>query len=392
MDRVISDTRFPIKIWATDLEAEAEAQVRQVASLPFIHSHIAVMPDAHAGRGSTIGTVIATRGAIIPACVGVDIGCGMCAVKTPLKAHQLKDLNVLRHSIERSVPTGRNGNKEVSGRVQDALCTLGVLSIPQKNLPLTVAEHQLGSLGGGNHFIEVCLDLNEDVWVMLHSGSRNLGKKIADIHISNAKNLMKKYFIEIPDPELAYLAQGTEEFNDYLKDLAFAQRYARANRNEMMLRVLKDLSHHVYGEDKGEAVMTTFRVDCHHNYTHLENIGGHNVYVTRKGAVSARADEWGIIPGSMGDKSFIVQGIGNPHSFYSCAHGAGRRMSRTKARATFNVSDLETQTQGIECRKDEGVLDEIPSSYKAISDVMKNQADLVTPVFELKQVLCVKGN
>lgn len=392
MMRVISETKRPVKIWATDLEPEAETQVKNLAGLPFIESHVAVMPDAHAGKGSTVGTVIATKGAIIPAAVGVDIGCGMCAVKLPLHVEQLGDLKTLRASIERSIPTGRHGNGEISNRVGEALLELGVMSdAGRKKSNLKLAELQLGSLGGGNHFIEVCVDNAGGAWVMLHSGSRNIGKTLADIHIDRAKGLMKQYFIDLPDPDLAFLAQGTEEFNDYLKDLHFAQRYAKANRNEMMLRVLKDVSYQVFGEDRGPELMTGLRVDCHHNYTAIENHFGKNIYVTRKGAVSAKDGELGIIPGSMGTRSYIVKGKGNAESFHSCSHGAGRRMSRTKARATFTVADLEAQTAGVECRKDADVIDEIPGSYKDIDEVMANQADLVEPVFTLKQILCVKG-
>jgi tRNA-splicing ligase RtcB (3'-phosphate/5'-hydroxy nucleic acid ligase) len=392
MIRVIGDTKAPVKIWASDLEAEAEQQVRNMAGLPFIHSHVAVMPDAHAGKGSTVGTVIATKGAIIPAAVGVDIGCGMCAVKLPLRAEELKDLKTLRSSIERSIPVGRDGHKEVTDRVGEALNQLGVLSdVGRKRIDLDRSALQCGTLGGGNHFIEVCTDTEGGAWVVLHSGSRNLGKTLADIHIDRAKGLMKSYFLELPDPDLAYLAQGTEEFNDYLKDLHFAQKYAKANRNEMMLRILKDVSFHVYGEDKGPEAMTVLRVDCHHNYTAIENHGGKNIYVTRKGAVSAREGELGIIPGSMGAKSFIVKGKGNPDSFHSCSHGAGRKMSRTKAKQMFTVDDLAKQTDGVECRKDADVIDEIPGSYKDIDEVMRNQADLVEPIYELKQLICIKG-
>jgi tRNA-splicing ligase RtcB (3'-phosphate/5'-hydroxy nucleic acid ligase) len=392
MQRVISDTPKPVKIWASDLEAEAEQQVRNMAGLPFIHSHVAVMPDAHAGKGSTVGTVIATKGAIIPAAVGVDIGCGMCAVKLPLRAEELGDLKALRSSIERDIPVGRDGHREVSGRVGEALGEIGHMSeVGARRIDMKRVELQCGTLGGGNHFIEVCTDTEGGAWVMLHSGSRNLGKTLADIHIDRAKGLMKDYFISLPDPDLAYLAQGTAEFNDYLKDLHFAQRYAKANRNEMMLRVLKDISFQVYGEDKGPEFMTAFRVDCHHNYTAIENHGGKNIYVTRKGAVSARDGEYGIIPGSMGAKSFIVKGKGNPESFNSCSHGAGRRMSRTRARQQFTAADLAVQTAGVECRKDDGVVDEIPASYKDIDEVMRNQADLVEPVYQLKQLICIKG-
>ncbi len=398
MIRVISDTNKPVKLWVTELEAEAEAQVRNIANLPFIEKHVALMPDAHAGKGSTVGTVIATNGAIIPAAVGVDIGCGMCAVKLPFKVDALggdEKLRTLRHSIERSVPVGFNANKEISDRVGYEFRSLGNLSpAGQEKVSgriLTNAVHQLGTLGGGNHFIEICTDLEGNAWVMLHSGSRNIGKCLAEVHIAKAKDIMKNYFINLPDPDLAYLAQGTPEFRSYIQDLMWGQAFAKANRNEMMLKVLKDISYHVYGEDKGHEAMTSFRVDCHHNYTAIENHFGKNLYITRKGAVSAKEGEYGIIPGSMGAKSFIVQGLGNVDSFSSCSHGAGRKMSRTKARLLFNKDDLANQTAGVECRKDDGVVDEIPAAYKDIDVVMNNQADLVKPVYQLKQLICIKG-
>lgn len=396
MQRVISDTRWPVKIWASDLEAEAEQQVRNMAGLPFIYKHVAVMPDAHAGKGSTVGTVIATRGAIIPAAVGVDIGCGMQALKLPMRADDIKNLSELRHSIERSVPTGRFGNKTVTERCQTALESLGPLSFSArlilKDNTIDNAALQIGSLGGGNHFIEICTDTEGGAWIMLHSGSRGIGNRLASMHMDKAKDLMKQFFIDLPDPDLAYLAQNTPEFKEYMIDLLWAQQYARANRDEMMDRVLLDVLYHVGRADEFKTHKeTAFRVDCHHNYTSWENHAGQNVMVTRKGAVSAREGEFGIIPGSMGAKSFIVKGKGNMESFCSCSHGAGRRMSRTKARATFTVEDLKAQTAGVECLKSSDVLDEIPGAYKDIQEVMNNQADLVEPIHELKQILCVKG-
>jgi tRNA-splicing ligase RtcB (3'-phosphate/5'-hydroxy nucleic acid ligase) len=396
MFRVIGDTKVPVKIWATDLEQEAEEQVRRLADLPFIFKHVAVMPDAHAGKGSTIGTVIATRGAIIPSAVGVDIGCGMAAVKLSFSMGDLKrktSLSDLRHSIERSVPTGRYGNKEVTDRVGKAFRELGPTMENVEDRVMTNAALQCGTLGGGNHFIEVCEDMMGGAWVVLHSGSRNIGKHLADRHIDKAKGIMKQYFIDLPDPDLAYLAQGTDEFKAYLHDLRWAQEFAKANRNEMMARILRDISFAMYGEDRVESgkMIVSHRIDCHHNYTAIENHFGSNIYVTRKGAVSAREGEYGIIPGSMGTRSYIVRGRGNADSFHSCAHGAGRRMSRTRARATFTVADLEAQTAGVECLKDNSVLDEIPGSYKDIDQVMLNQADLVDTLYTLKQVLCVKG-
>jgi tRNA-splicing ligase RtcB len=386
--RVTTDTKHPVKIWASDLEQEAEAQVKNAANLPFIFKHVAVMPDAHAGKGSTVGTVLATRGAIIPSCVGVDIGCGMNAVKLPVKIDAFDKLSQLRNSIERSIPLGHNENSKATLRMDVALQSLG---IPVKNINWDKALKQIGTLGGGNHFIELCQDQNNDAWVVLHSGSRNVGKVLADMHITDAKDLMKKYFIDLPDPDLAYLVQGTQQFDDYIKDLNWGQNYAKANRNEMMLKILKDISYHLYKEDKGPENMTVLKVDCHHNYTQQENHFGANVWVTRKGAVSAKAGELGIIPGSMGAKSYIVEGLGNPESFCSCSHGAGRKMSRTKAKELFTLQDLANQTSGVECRKDLAVIDEIPGAYKNIDTVMEDQKDLVKPLFELKQVLCVKG-
>lgn len=391
---VNSDSKSPIKLWLDDLEPEALQQVKNVANLPFIFKHVAVMPDAHFGKGATIGSVIATKGAIIPAAVGVDLGCGMCAVKLPFKVDVLggdAKLKLLRYSIQRSVPVGRDGNSNVSDRVADKYHDL--LGKPHSftNTDFGNAIHQLGSLGGGNHFIEICRDKNDTAWVVLHSGSRHIGKALADLHISKAKGLMKQYFIELPDPDLAYFVQDTPEFNLYIKDMLWCQDYARENRNEMMSRILKDISRHVYGEEKMRHELEVTRIDCHHNFTQMENHFDRNVWVTRKGAVSAKVGEFGIIPGSMGVKSFIVRGLGNPDSFHSCSHGTGRRMSRTKARATFKEADLCAQTEGVECRKDKDVIDEIPGAYKDIDVVMTNQADLVEPVFELKQIICIKG-
>lgn len=394
MERVIGETRVPVKIWAKDLEAEAEQQVRNMAAMPFIHRHVAVMADAHAGKGSTVGTVIASAGAIIPAAVGVDIGCGMCAVKLPFGVDQLGDLRALRHSIERDVPVGFGQHNEPTERQNEAFNALGEIRLQHPaggDGLIKKARKQLGTLGGGNHFIEICQDQDGGAWVLLHSGSRNIGKSLAEIHIDKAKDLMRRYFIDLPDPDLAYLVQGTGEFKDYMSDLLWAQSFAKANRQEMMLRVMKNVSFQVYGEYRVPEAMTILRVDCHHNYSKMENHFGKNIWVTRKGAVSAREGELGIIPGSMGTKSYIVEGRGNADSFCSCSHGAGRRMSRTKARASFTEKDLAEQTAGVECRKDGGVVDEIPGAYKPIDEVMAAQSDLVKPIFELKQLICIKG-
>jgi tRNA-splicing ligase RtcB len=393
MKREIRDTRRPVKIWASELEGQAEQQVRNVANLPFIHSHVAVMPDAHAGKGSTIGTVIATAGAILPAAVGVDIGCGMCALRLPLRREQLGDLRALRASIERSIPVGTFGNRNVSDRVGEAFKQLGLPPSLEEDDPLVSrALLQLGSLGGGNHFIEICMDEEEAAWILLHSGSRNIGNVLADRHITEAKGLLRDRLASLPDPDLAHLVEGTPEFKAYVEDMLWAQRYAKANRNEMLLRVLKDVSRHVYRDERLLADLGSFfRVDCHHNYCQQETHFGRKVWLTRKGAVSARAGEYGIVPGSMGARSYIVRGKGNPESFQSCAHGAGRRMSRTEAKRRFTEKDLREQTEGVECRKDREVLDELPRAYKDIDQVMRDQDDLVEPVYRLKQVIVVKG-
>ncbi len=408
MKRVIeanpdSGRKLPIKIWATDLELEAEQQVKNLATLPFIYKHVAVMADAHAGKGSTVGTVIATKGAIIPAAVGVDIGCGAHAIKLPFKIGQLgesKQLAALRHSIERAVPLGKNSNKNMTDSTNAFLKLAVNKSTPSLDSnQLAKCGLQIGTLGGGNHFIEICSDLDNNAWIMLHSGSRNIGKVLAEKHIENAKGLMKQYFLDLPDPDLAFLSQGTQEFKAYLTDLMFAQTFAMYNREEMMNRVLEQVFRHVFGSDlwaDALRVLTTedgglFSVNCHHNYTSMENHFGSNVWITRKGALSAKDGEYGIILGSMGTKSFIVKGKGNADSFCSCSHGAGRRMSRTKAKAMYTTEDLIKQTEGVECRKDSDVVDEIPGAYKNIDVVMDNQSDLVTPVYELKQLICIKG-
>lgn len=391
INEVISETRVPVKIWASSIEDEAREQVKKVANLPFIFKHVAVMPDVHAGKGSTIGTVIATKGAIIPAAVGVDIGCGMCALQLPFKIDFLggsERLRELRHSIERSIPTGRFGHKEPLPAAIKFLQDSGNPTIDVETRVVKNALCQVGSLGGGNHFIEICHDQEGGAWVMLHSGSRNIGKHLADLHISRAQDIMKKYFIDLPDPELAYLAQGTEEFKAYTHDLNWAQAYAAVNRETMLRRIVKDIS---YLTGMSTEELWREPINCHHNYTAFENHFGQNVMVTRKGAVSAREGQLGIMPGSMGVKSYIIRGKGNPESFHSCAHGAGRKMSRTKARQAFTIEDLANQTVGVECRKDDGVLDEIPGAYKDIDVVMKDQADLVEALYELKQVICVKG-
>ncbi len=387
MQQVITEGKVPVKIWASEVEESAKKQLINVARLPFLYKHVAVMPDVHWGMGATVGSVIATRGAVIPAAVGVDIGCGMMAVKTRLHAGTIRDAaESIRVEIEAAVPVGFKGNETVSQRALDRISWSDEWSFIDNRLT-EKAQHQMGTLGGGNHFIEICLDAHQNVWVMLHSGSRNVGKTIADRHINEAKGLMKQFFIDLPDPDLAYFAEGTEEFENYMSDLEWCQRYAFQNRIEMMDRVMEVMAR--YGkEDKVSRLM---EVNCHHNYAAREHHYGKNVIVTRKGAVRAREDDFGIIPGSMGTRSYIVRGKGCAESFHSCSHGAGRSMSRKEAKRRFTKDDLIEQTKGVECRKDSDVIDEIPSSYKDIDEVMAAQTDLVEVVAVLKQFICVKG-
>lgn len=397
MKRIIQDEGSkPIHIWTEDVEEGAMQQLRNVAKLPFIHPHgVAAMPDVHWGIGATVGSVIATKGAIIPAAVGVDIGCGMNAVRTSLKASDLPDsLAEIRHSIERGVPTGFGEHSKESKLAQNADHLLGRGSLGGEGYRQVLAAvgsgskavRQLGSLGGGNHFIELCLDENQDVWVMLHSGSRGTGNVVGRAHIEKAKRLMEQYFIQLPDKDLAYFPAGTREFEEYVSAVSWCQNYAAENRRAMMAEVLRTLHHHVKPFE-----LTNEAINCHHNYVEMESHYGENVYVTRKGAIRARQDDLGIIPGSMGARSYIVRGKGNPESYHSCAHGAGRRLGRKEAKRQFTVEDLVKQTEGVECRKDEAVLDELPAAYKDIDVVMENQKDLVDIVHTLKQVLCVKG-
>lgn len=385
----IVNARVPVKIWSDDVEPDALKQLVNIAALPFVFKHVAAMPDVHLGKGATVGSVVATLGAVVPAAVGVDIGCGMCAVKLEgIKSSRLDGkLAELRANIERSVPVGFKENRDPDARAQNwtRWADFGGLHKRAQGLK-GKALRQLGSLGGGNHFIEICLDTEDGVWVMLHSGSRNIGKSLAEYHITSAKGLMRKMFVDLPDPDLAYFAAETPEYDAYLRDLLWAQDYALMNREVMMKRVLDQVGRALGVEPKAE-----MSVNCHHNFAVPETHFGREVMVTRKGAVRARKGDMGIIPGSMGTKSYIVRGKGEPESFDSCSHGAGRAMSRTAARKRFTEADLRKQTEGVECRKDEGVIDEIPASYKKIEKVMSNQSDLVEIVAELKQVLCVKG-
>jgi tRNA-splicing ligase RtcB len=400
------------KIWTDDIEAQAWLQITKLTQLPFIHKHIAVMPDVHAGNGSTIGSVIPTKGAIIPAAVGVDIGCGMMATKTSLTANDLPDnLSGLRSRIEAAIPHGRTdhgGPNDKGGWNHKGYFPFDVEYLwlqmtmnpryramiekyPELAKNVNDVNH-LGTLGTGNHFIEICLDEEDNVWVMLHSGSRGIGNKIGSHFISLAKEDMKKWFINVPDVELAYFPEHTEHFNDYIDAMTWAQDYAALNREIMMARTIGQLGAFVGAT--GRSVGADYRntaINCHHNYATKENHFGANVWVTRKGAVRARTGDMGIIPGSMGEKSYIVRGLGNADAFCSCSHGAGRRMSRGDARRQFTAADLAAATEGIECRKDDGVVDEIPAAYKSIDAVMENQSDLVEVVTTLRQIVNVKG-
>ena len=387
---------YPVKIFTHDIDHGALDQLKNLAQLPIIHSHIAAMPDVHRGIGATVGSVIPTVSAIIPAAVGVDIGCGMMAVKLSINSSQLPDqLRDLRLAIERAVPVGQRAHKQIA--IRDSACKqlqarVDILYQKHPTLlkmykhPQTTWAKQMATLGSGNHFIELCVDESKQVWVMLHSGSRGIGNAIGRYFIQLAKKDMQRHMHNLPDKDLAYFNEGAEHFTDYLNAVNFAQDYARLNREEMMkltLRAMTPFLPNFHIESKA--------INCHHNYVNKEHHFGADVYITRKGAINASAGKLGIIPGSMGTKSYIVRGKGEAESFCSCSHGAGRVMSRTAARHAFKRSDLEAQTQGVECRKDRAVIDEIPGAYKDIDSVMANQTDLVEVVHTLKQVMCIKG-
>ena len=386
----------PVKIFTNDIDSDSIKQLKKMAQLQFIYSHIAVMPDVHVGKGATVGSVIPTKNAIIPAAVGVDIGCGMNAVRLNLKASQLPDnLAPLRHAIERKVPVGFELHKQIKAKASSIIPLEKRLQpIIQKHPGLVrmlrkfdaTWQKQLGTLGGGNHFIELCLDENQDVWIMLHSGSRGLGNVIGTYFIELAKKEAQHRFGHVPDKDLSYFAEGSASFNDYVEAVEWAQNYAFENRREMMRLILEAIRPLL-----PPFQMTKEAINCHHNYVSRENHFGEDLLITRKGAIRAGQDELGIIPGSMGARSYIVKGKANPESFCSCSHGAGRKMSRNKAKLLFSQDDLIQQTHGIECRKDAGVIDEIPSAYKDIDQVMANQSDLIEIVHTLKQILCIKG-
>jgi tRNA-splicing ligase RtcB len=385
-----------IHLWARPAEVESAAldQLRNIAALPWVFHHVAAMADVHLGTGATVGSVIAMKGAVAPAAVGVDIGCGMGAVRTNLTASDLPDgLHRLRSDIEAVLPVGfaMHDRAVPSPAAEELWAEFPELCDKVQGL-FHRAERQLGTLGGGNHFFELCLDTEDRVWIMLHSGSRNIGKELAEIHMARAKKLAHNR--DLPDKDLAVLLAGTEEMKAYRRDLFWAQRYARVNRETMLDLALGALQRHfprLGARAAGGQLATEEAIFCHHNYVAEEIHYGQEVLVTRKGAIAAGEGQLGIIPGSMGTRSYVVRGLGNPESFQSASHGAGRRMSRGEAKRRFTVKDLIRQTEGIECRKDGGVLDEIPSAYKPIERVMEDQKDLVEVVAELRQVLCIKG-
>ncbi|WP_112263428.1 RtcB family protein [Lentzea terrae] len=388
---VVHGKNVDIRMWTRPDEVEefAMQQLQNISALPWAVKHIAVMPDVHYGKGATVGSVIALRDAVSPAAVGVDIGCGMAAVRTSLTASDLPEtLRDLRSRMEAVVPVGFGQHKATAFTERDASDWASFWRkfddlTPAVKARADKAMHQMGTLGGGNHFLEVCLDTDQRVWVMLHSGSRGIGNELAQHHISVARTLAHN--AELPDPDLAVFLAGTPEMGAYRHDLYWAQDYARRNR-AVMLRLVCDVLRaefpHILFEEP---------ISCHHNYVAEETHFGEDVLVTRKGAIRAGRGELGIIPGSMGTGSYIVRGLGNPDSFESASHGAGRKMSRNKARKTFTTKDLAAQTSGVECRKDSGVVDEIPGAYKDIDTVMANQSDLVEVVAKLKQVVCIKG-
>jgi tRNA-splicing ligase RtcB len=403
-DVLTTETGALIKAWTkgVQLEDQARKQLLNVAQLPFIFKWVAAMPDVHWGVGATVGSVIPTKGAIIPAAVGVDIGCGMMAVQTDLNARDLPDnLKGMRSAIEQAVPHGRTNHgghgdvgawREIPSRNNEVWQALKPRydAILEKHPKLDRGNHSnhLGTLGTGNHFIEVCLDEAEDVWFMLHSGSRGVGNRLGSYFIEVARKDMQKFVINLPDKDLAYFSEGTEHFDDYLEAVEWAQDFARFNRDLMMEQVVGAV------RNSGEVrpfVAELKAINCHHNYVARERHYGQNILVTRKGAVRAREGDMGIIPGSMGARSYIVRGKGNLESFMSCSHGAGRAMSRAEAKRRFSIEDHKRMTEGVECRKDVDVIDETPAAYKPIEAVMAAQSDLVEIVHTLRQMVCVKG-
>ena len=390
----IEEGLVPVKVYTGEVEAEARLQLVNISRLPIVHHHVAAMPDVHLGIGATVGSVIPTKQAIIPAAVGVDIGCGMMAARLSLTGNDFseKELKRVFGQITRDVPVGFGQHDDARADAAKPF-KRGLKTILEKHPGIDKRKgkksswaHQMGTLGGGNHFIELCLDEENRVWAMLHSGSRGMGNAIGTYFIELAKKDALKNNVHLPDADLAYFPEGARHFDDYVEAVGWAQDYARANREEMMDLVLEAMRRHLPAFE-----VTGAAVNCHHNYVERETHYGAAVWLTRKGAIRARAGELGIIPGSMGARSYIVRGRGAAESFHSCAHGAGRRMSRNHARKIFSVDNLIEQTRGVVCRKDRGVIDEIPGAYKDIDEVMAHQTDLVEVVHTLKQVLCVKG-
>ncbi len=378
--------------WASILDENAEAQAQTTATMPFIYPHLALMPDAHLGLGATVGSVIPTLRAVIPAAVGVDIGCGMIAVKTQFTRDQLPDdRRSVREQIERAIPTSAGAyNRKVVATAEPRIQELTELAEKSGFDPAQYAGNwhlQLGTLGSGNHFIEVSVDETDAVWLFLHSGSRGVGNKIAQHHIKVAKAQMEKWWITLPDPDLAYLVEGTKEFERYIAELRWAQHFALLNREEMMDRVVRQVS-----EWMGAPVMEQERINCHHNFTQKEEHFGKSVWLSRKGAISARVGELGLIPGSMGTASYVVEGLGNPMALQSSPHGAGREYSRSAARKTFTGADLRAAMEGIEYRDTDAFIDEIPAAYKPIDQVMEDARELVSVRHTLRQLVNVKGD
>lgn len=376
------------------IEPPAKQQLLNIAELPFVFKHIAVMPDCHLGKGATVGSVIATKGAIIPAAVGVDIGCGMIAVKTKFFAKDLPDnLEGTRKGIERRIPLGAGAfNRNLTASSQTRIAKLKKISKKDYAAIDNKWTLALGSLGSGNHFIEICLDESDQVWVVLHSGSRGIGNKLATKHIKTAQKIMDENHISLKDRDLAYFTQDRSEFKDYIADLLWAQDFALLNREEMMDRVMTELSYLFYKEDGHQTEIELDRINCHHNFTQCENHFGENVWVTRKGAIQMKEGQKGVIPGSMGTRSYIVSGLENTMAYHSAPHGAGRRFSRGEARRRFTMDDFEKAMQGIECRHSAKLIDELPMAYKDIDEVMANSKDLVKVEHTLCQVVNVKGD
>jgi tRNA-splicing ligase RtcB (3'-phosphate/5'-hydroxy nucleic acid ligase) len=376
------------------IEPEAKKQLENIAELPFVFKHVAVMPDCHLGRGATVGSVIATQGAIIPAAVGVDIGCGMNAVRTRFTASDLpSSLGSLRAGIERRIPLSTGGfNKKLTETVIPRLKALKERSSQDYGALDQRWEYALGSLGSGNHFIEISLDELDRVWVVLHSGSRGIGNRIAQKHIKVAQRLMSDMVVDLKDRDLAYLPEKMPEFGAYIRDLLWAQDFARLNRDEMMDRVLTEFSYLFFKEDGHQAEIEQERINCHHNFTQREHHFGRDVWLTRKGAIQMRKGQLGVIPGSMGTRSYIVSGLENPMAYHSAPHGAGRRFSRTEARRRFTMDDMTKAMRGIEYRHSRQLIDELPGAYKDIDEVMENSRELVEIKHTLRQVVNVKGN